>query len=91
MSFYDVMTTEYWGTPLWGWILVIVGLILIIVGIKAATGKKKESKNKAEGDVEAAKLPEGEPPKSVSPSKDYPRDAPLPPPAPSETSQNMAY
>lgn len=86
MSFGDIMTTEYWGVPLWGWILIVVGIVLIIGAIKAATAKKKEGETavKKEGDVETgtAKLPEGE-----AAAQEFPRDAPLPPPAPSETSR----
>lgn len=90
MSFGDIMTTEYWGVPLWGWIVLVAGIVLIIVIIKGAMAKKKEGEGakKAEGDVEAGtvKLPEGEP-KSSPPAADaFARDAPLPPPAPSETS-----
>lgn len=90
------MTTEYWGVPLWGWIVLVAGIALIIGVAKGAMGKKKEGDDgakKTEGDVETGdiKLPEGEPTKSSSPPaasavNDFARDAPLPPPAPSETS-----
>ena len=85
------MTTEYWGVPLWGWILMIVILGVLVVAIRAATAKKEEPKSVDGidgGDVEAAniKLPQSAPPTTPSPVPEYPRDAPLPPPAPSETS-----
>lgn len=92
MSFYDVMTEEYWGIPLWGWILMILVIVGIIVAVRSSMTKKKEAAAKKEAesaaDVEAGvvKLPEGQPPKTPSPVKDFPRDAPLPPPAPSEAS-----
>ena len=90
MSFGDIMTTEYWGVPLWGWIVMIAGIVLIIVAIKGATSKKKKGEDgaKKDGDVESGtvKLPEGEAKKSPA-VNDFARDAPLPPPAPSETSQ----
>ena len=94
MTFYDVMTTEYWGVPLWGWILIVLGLIGLIMGIRGAMAKKKDDTSKTERspDPEAGnvKLPEASPPKSPSPdggTQEFPRDAPLPPPAPSETSE----
>lgn len=89
MSFGDIMTTEYWGVPLWGWIVMVAGIVLIIVVIKGAMGKKKESEDDGvKKDVESGnvKLPEGEP-RSSPAAIEYARDAPLPPPAPSETSQ----
>lgn len=92
MSFYSIMTTEYWGVPLWGWILIIVVLVALIAAIRSSMAKKKEAAAKKEaasaGDEEAGtiKLPEGQPPKTPSPAQNFPRDAPLPPPAPSETS-----
>jgi hypothetical protein len=95
MSFGDIMTTEFWGVPLWGWIVLVVGIVLIVVTVKGAMEKNKEGKDgakKAEGDVESGdiKLPDGEP-KSSSPAAaaEFARDAPLPPPAPSETSQKF--
>ena len=93
MTFSDTMTTEYWGVPLWGWIVLVAGLVLIIAVAKGAMGKKKEEGDevkKSEGDVEAgnAKMPEGEPVTSPTPdaAQEFPRDGSLPPPAPSETS-----
>lgn len=92
MTFYDVMTTEYWGVPLWGWILIVLGLIGLIMGIRGAMAKKKDDTSKTESspDPEAGnvKLPEASPPKSPDArTQEFPRDAPLPPPAPSETSE----
>ena len=94
MTFIDVMKTEYWGFPLWGWIAIVAGIGLIITIAKVVLGKKKEGDDEAkktEGDVEAGNIKLGEPAKSSSPAttaaaNDYARDAPLPPPAPSETS-----
>lgn len=92
MSLYDIMTTEYWGVPLWGWIIIILVIVGIIVAVRGSMAKKKDAATKKEAeasaDVEAGavKLPEGQSPKTPSPVKDFPRDAPLPPPAPSETS-----
>lgn len=92
MTFYDAMTTEYWGVPLWGWIIIVLGIVGLIMGIRASMSKKKEAAaNKDDSpDPEAGnvKLPEASPPKSpMTETQTFPRDAPLPPPAPSETSE----
>lgn len=92
MAFGDILTTEYWGVPLWGWILIILVLVGLIAAISRSMQKKSEDKKSEEAaaatDVETglAKLPEGQPPKTPSPAQSFPRDAPLPPPAPSESS-----
>ena len=92
MTFYDAMATEYWGVPLWGWILIVLGIIGLIMGIRAAITKKNDGTAKTESapDLETGnvKLPEASPPKSpIGEAQEFPRDAPLPPPAPSETSE----
>lgn len=90
MSFGDIMTTEYWGVPLWGWILIIVVLALIVVGVRSAIAKKNDAATAKKGDLESGTMTEAEGAvaiKSDSPvEQNFPRDAPLPPPAPSETS-----
>lgn len=90
MTFYDAMTAEYWGVPLWGWILIVLGLIGLIMGIRAAMSTKKEATadkdNSSDPEAGNVKLPEASPPKSPM-TETFPRDAPLPPPAPSETSE----
>ena len=94
MTFYQFMTNEYWGVPLWGWICIVLGIVIIVVAISSASSTKKAEKKDeivvADGnrDVEAGvevKLPQAHPPVSPLPSQTS-RDAPLPPPARSETS-----
>ena len=94
LTLYYFFTDEYWGVPLWGWICIALGIVLIVVAINAASSAKKtERKDEivvldGNRDVEAAeevKLPQAHPP--VSPV--YPRDGSLPPPgAHSETSKS---
>lgn len=92
MTFYDFITNEYWGIPLWGWICLVLGLFLILGAIQAASSAKKaEVKDVTEStDVEAAEvnLPQAHPPASPPPAQIFPRDGSLPPIAPSETSKN---
>ena len=73
------MTTEYWGVPLWGWILIVVVLGGLVVGIRGAMTKRSEPKT----DVENTGVGGSDPVKL----QEFPRDAPLPMPAPSETSE----
>lgn len=83
----DVMTNEYWGVPLWGWIIITVVVALLIVGVRSAIAKKNDASagNKIlNSDLESGNMTVAI--KSVSPGNNFPRDAPLPPPAPSETS-----
>ena len=91
MIFYYAMTQQYWGIPLWGWIIIILVIVGLIVAIRASAAAKKskaaEVITPTEVETGNVKLPETDPPKTPSPAQEFPRDAPLPPPAPSETSQ----
>lgn len=89
MTFHDFITTEFWGIELWVWLLIILGIVGLIMVIRTAMAKKKESAivNENTSDPEAGNIVSAKlsPPKS--PTNEFLRDAPLPPPAPSETSE----
>ena len=92
MTFYYAMTTEYWGVPLWAWIIIVLGLIALIMGIRASMARKRgdtvNENNSPDPEAGNVKLPESSPPNSqMAEVQEFPRDAPLPPPAPSETSE----
>lgn len=95
-SYWDYYEEEYYGMPRWGWgvIALVVSLILLvgIIGVLSrGRGGGGGRKDEEAGDEETGnmKVPTVPPPQTPSPSPTphFPRDKPLPPPVPSETSE----
>ena len=89
--YWEYYLEQSYGMPRWAWgvmaiftsLLVLFAIVLLLSCLSSSS-----SSNKNKSDEEAAvKVPTVAPPQTPSPTPQFPRDKPLPPPVPSETSE----
>lgn len=92
-SYWDYYVEDYYGLPRWGWAIIAVftSLLLLFAIIlllsKIPTSRDDQKKLGDEETGAGMKMPTVSPPRTPSPTPQFPRDKPLPPPVPSETSE----
>jgi hypothetical protein len=90
--YWNYYLDNYYGMPRWAWgVLAIftclLVMIVIIVLLSCISPGSNSTSKKKEDEETGMKVPSVPPPQTPSPTPQFARDKPLPPPVPSETSE----